>query len=76
MNLIVKCYQLILLSSSLSSVSLLVLLLFQTHKAFIHPHNTDEDIFNETLRVHATNTLTLQKVNKQMEKIIHFNWTV
>jgi len=72
MNLIVKCYQLILLSSSLSSVSLLILLLFQTHKAFIYPH-TDEDIFNETLRVHATNTLTLQKVNKQMEKIIHFN---
>jgi len=61
----------------------LTLMSFQTRKAFIHLQNTNEDILNEIrgisvlpLIVHTTTSLSLQKVHKEIVKLIQVNRVV
>jgi len=56
---------------------------FQTSKSFVHLQNTNEDLFDEKdhhsvppLTAFATTTLTLQKVNKEIGKLLHMNRVV
>jgi len=61
---------------------LLSLMSFQTHKTFIHFQNTNEDLSDEIWELsvppYASTPvpLTLQKVHKEIVKLIHMNRTV
>jgi len=55
---------------------------FQTHKTFVHPQNTSEDLFDEIWEFSVppltatTDTLMLQKVHNEIVKLIHMDQAV
>jgi len=55
---------------------LLTLMLFQTHKTFIYLQITNKDLFDEIWELSVPSYLRLQKVYKEISKLIHMNWAV
>jgi len=45
----------------------------QTRKTFIHLWNKNEALFFPSIGSYATDTLTLQKVHKEIVKLIYMN---
>jgi len=69
------------LKGQVTQNELLNLMLFQTHKTFVNLHNTNKDLFDEiweflSLHKQLTDSLTLQKVHKEIVKLIYMNWAV